>query len=321
MSEEAEVFSNFISLGSACQTASSMAKYGLRGWSGPFDWLVTDSLKWVLHYMENDFADFLERKNLERDKDNPKTFIDRESGFIFRHDHEYPFEEKYNELKGKYQKKIDRFQEEIVKKTCFLRTVISSDEVKYITRNFEYIDGVIKRKNSLNEIIFLMRQDVEISETIPFRYYVMPGKWNGGPNAVIRSWFDGADVFLEYCVRRYDVMSLMKNIAFDRNKQEKISYIDQVRYRTLLKLLDFDFDNIDFPEKVIIYGAGNIGKKVYEKIRGKCEIKCFIDRGGAEKYIDGIPVYRLEEARLDGQLNYIVTPIYDFENISEHKSA
>lgn len=38
----------------------------------------------------------------------------------------------------------------------------------------------------------------------------------------LRSWFDGAEEFLEYCVRRYDVMSLIKNIAFDRNKQEKI---------------------------------------------------------------------------------------------------
>lgn len=315
MSEEAEVFSNFISLGSACQTASSMAKYGLRGWSGPFDWLVTDSLKWVLHYMENDFADFLERKNLERDKDNPKTFIDRESGFIFRHDHEYPFEEKYDELKEKYQKKIDRFQEEIVKKTCFLRTVISSDEVKYIARNFEYINSVIKRKNSRNEIIFLMRQDVEISETISFRHYVMPGKWNGGPNAVIRSWFDGADEFLEYCVRRYDVMSLMKNITFDRNKQEKISYIDQVRYRTLLKLLDCDFNNINLPEKVIIYGAGNIGRIFYEKIRGKCEIKCFIDKETVGGKIDGIPIRWLEEADYDECISFIVTPTYDFENI------
>ena len=64
MSGETEVFSNFISLGSACQTASSMEKYGLRGWSGPFDWLVTDSLQWVLHYMETDFADFLKKENI-----------------------------------------------------------------------------------------------------------------------------------------------------------------------------------------------------------------------------------------------------------------
>ncbi len=321
MSGETEVFSNFISLGSACQTASSMEKYGLRGWSGPFDWLVTDSLQWVLHYMETDFADFLKKENLERCQENPKTFVERKSGFIFRHDHEYPFEDKYDKLKEKYQKKIDRFQEETVKKTCFLRTVISSDEVKYIARNYEYINDIIKRKNSRNEIIFLLRQEVQTSEPIPFRYYVMPGKWNGGPNAVIRSWFDGADGFLEYCIRRYDVMTLMKNIVFDRNKQEKIFNIAQERYQTLLKLTDCEINNMDIPEKVIIYGAGNIGRRFYKIIKGKCEVKCFIDKDCAGGVIDRIPVRRLEEAGRGEQVSYIVTPTYDFQNIYEDIKA
>ncbi len=321
MSGETEVFSNFISLGSACQTASSMGKYGLRSWSGPFDWLVTDSLKWVLHYMETDFADFLKKENLERCHENPKTFVERESGFIFRHDHEYPFEDKYDKLKEKYQKKIDRFQEETVKKTCFLRTVISSDEVKYIARNYEYINDIIKRKNSRSEIIFLLRQEVEISIPIPFRYYVMPGKWNGGPNAVIRSWFDGADEFLEYCIRRYDVMTLMKNIVFDRNKQEKIFNIAQERYQTLLKLTDCEINNMDIPEKVIIYGAGNIGRRFYKIIKGKCEVKCFIDKDCAGEVIDRIPVQRLEEVGRGEQVSYIVTPTYDFQNILEDIKA
>ncbi|MCM1087826.1 MAG: papain-like cysteine peptidase [Muribaculaceae bacterium] len=310
-----EVFSNFISLGSACQTASSMAKYGLRGWSAPFDWLVTDSLQWVLHYMENDFEDSLERENLERDKNNPKTFMDRKSGFVFRHDQEYPFEEKYDELKRKYQKRINRFQCETIKKTCFLRTVIDSEEIKYISRNTEYINRVIKRKNSKNEIIFLIRKDVEVSEPILFRHYIMPGKWNGGPLAIIRNWFDQADEFLEYCVRHYDVMSLLKNIAFDRNQQEKIYNIAQIRYRTLLKLVDCDFNNVCVPKKIIIYGAGNIGKKFYEKIKGKCEVRCFVDKDLAGGKIDEIPIKYLKTIDYDEDISFIVTPTYDFESI------
>ncbi|MDE5931764.1 MAG: papain-like cysteine peptidase [Lachnospiraceae bacterium] len=315
MSEEMEAFSNFISLGSACQTASSMAKYGLRGWSGPFDWLVTDSLQWILHYMENDFEDFLRRENLERDQYNPKTFIDRESGFIFRHDYEYPFEEKYDELKRRYQKRIDRFQREVVNRTCFLRTVIDSEEIKYISENADYIHHVIKGKNSQNEIIFLIRKDVEVRELLPFRYYIMPGKWNGGPNAVIRNWFDQADEFLEYCVRNYDVMSLMRNIAFDREQQEKIYNIAQIRYRTLLKLMDCDVDNVCIPEKVIIYGTGNIGLKFYEKIKGKCEVICFIDKEKAGEKVDEIPIKRLEEVDYGERVSFIITPTYDFQNI------
>ncbi len=321
MRDETEVFLNFVSLGSACQTASSMEKYGLRSWSGPFDWLVTDSLQWVLHYMETDFENFLKKENLERCQENPRAFAEKKSGFLFRHDHEYPFEEKYDELKEKYRKKIDRFQEETVKKTCFLRTVISSDEVKYIASNYKYINDVIKRKNSSNEIIFLLRQDVEICEPISFRYYVMPGKWNGGPKAIIRSWFDGADEFLEYCVRRYDVMALMKNIAFDRNKREKAFHDTQVRYRTLLRLSDCDSESIDVPENIIIYGAGNIGRKFYEKIKEKCSVECFIDNDCEDKEIDGIPVKRLEETGRRSMISYIVTPTYDFQNIYQDIKA
>lgn len=37
-------FSNFVSLGYICPVAASMSKYGLRSWSGPFDWLITKDL-------------------------------------------------------------------------------------------------------------------------------------------------------------------------------------------------------------------------------------------------------------------------------------
>lgn len=310
-----EVFSNFISLGSACQTASSMAKYGLRGWSGPFDWLVTGSLQWVLHYMENDFEDFLKKENLERNKDNPKAFTDKESGFVFLHDNDYPFEGKYDELKTRYQKRINRFQDETLKKTCFLRTVIETKEIKYISENAEYINHVIKRKNSQNEIIFLIRKDVEEKEPIPFRHYIMLGKWNGGPHMVIRNWFDCADEFLEYCVRNYDVVSLIRNIAFDRKQQDELYNIAQIRYETLLKLMDYNFDNVCIPPKIIIYGAGSVGKKFYEKIKGKCEVICFVDKDLTGK-VDGILIKQLEEVDYNECISFVVTPTYDFENIS-----
>lgn len=59
------MFSNFVSLGTACPVASSMSKYGLRSFSGSFDWFITSRFDIVLHYLENDFKDFLERSKLE----------------------------------------------------------------------------------------------------------------------------------------------------------------------------------------------------------------------------------------------------------------
>lgn len=309
------MFSNFISLGSACLTASSMSKYGLRSWSGPFDWLVTDSLQWVLHYMENDFEDFLLRDNLERIDEYPKAFRDKVSGFVFHHDYEYPFEEKYDELKQRYQKRIDRFISAVEKPTCFLRSVISPNDIEYIAGEYQYINDVIRKKNSKSEIVFLVRKDVEIMSPIRFRHYIMPGAYTGGVGKVIRNWFDGAGEFLEYCFHNYDVMDLMKNVAFDRKHMETEYQIVQLRYWTLLKLIDFDLANVKLPKEIIIYGAGNIGKTFYHKIKSKCKVKCFVDKVSYGSSIDGIPVKRLDEVDYREGTAFIITAVYDYESI------
>lgn len=80
------MFSNFVSLGPHCATAASMSKFGLRSWSGPFDWLITDHLKWILYYIENNFQGFFEMENLECYKNNSKRIKDRKSKFIFLHE-------------------------------------------------------------------------------------------------------------------------------------------------------------------------------------------------------------------------------------------
>lgn len=310
------MFSNFISLGSACLTASSMSKYGLRSWSGPFDWLVTDSLQWVLHYMENEFKDFLLKDNLERMAEYPKAFRDKTSGFVFHHDYEYPFEYKYDELKQRYQKRIDRFIDAVEKPTCFLRSVIRPEEIEYITgEGYQYINDVIRKKNSKNEIIFLVRKDVELTKPIQFRHYIMPGAYTGGIGKVIRNWFDDSDEFQEYCFRNYDVTELMKNVAFDRKHIETEYQTVQLRYWTLLKLIDFDSMNVKLPKEIIIYGAGNIGQFFYGKIKAKCKVKCFVDKQSYGSSIDGIPIIRLDEVDDLGRTAFVITAVYDYENI------
>ncbi len=314
------MFRNFISLGQACPTASSMSKYGLRSWSGPFDWLITDKLQWVLHFIENDFEDFLTRDHLERIPDYPKAFRDKMSGFVFHHDYEYPFESRYDELKQRYQRRISRFLQETRKETCFLRSVINLEEMKYISENYEYINHVIKKKNIKNEIVFLLNSELG-AETIPFRHYVMCGPYNGGVGKVIRNYFDDAEEFLEYCFQNYDVMSLMQNIAFDRKHIETTYQIVQLRYETLLKLIDTDFTDIALPQEIVIYGAGNIGRYFYQKIKGKCNVKCFVDKLSYGNVIDEVPIKRLEEVDCHREVSFIVTATYDFDNIYQKIKA
>ena len=50
-------------------------------------------------------------------------------------------------------------------------------------------------------------------------------------------------------------------------------------------------------EKVLIYGAGNMGKAVLELLSGRCEVKGFIDGNLALQgsRISGVPVYHLSD--------------------------
>jgi hypothetical protein len=82
-----KLYSNCISLGWFCGTASSLSRLGLRSYSGPFDWYF--SHYWaVLNQIENDFKDFMKWENLELSLDDAsgRTFCDRKYGFCCNHD-------------------------------------------------------------------------------------------------------------------------------------------------------------------------------------------------------------------------------------------
>jgi hypothetical protein len=51
----------FISLGTHCFTASLLQRWGLRSWSGPFDWLFA-SPSMLTHALDDDFATLLNRR-------------------------------------------------------------------------------------------------------------------------------------------------------------------------------------------------------------------------------------------------------------------
>lgn len=214
------MFSNFVSLGSSCHTAASMSGYGLRSWSGPFDWLISGSLEWVMYYIEHDFQGFLEKEYLERWSKDSQKFINRESGFIFCHDGECPVGDRYNDFRFKYQKRIDRFIIEEEKPTCFLRYFTDMNEIDYIEENTQYINDVIKRKNRQNEIIFLIETNSKSLKIKTFRNYFIPVQSLDDKKPLweqLRKKFDNTTGFLEYCASNYSAVSMINNIKFDHN--------------------------------------------------------------------------------------------------------
>lgn len=330
MKMSTDKFAQFISLGPACHVASSMGAYGLRSWSGPFDWLVTRDLDKVLQYIENDFEGFLTLSNLEPISEN--AFMDKSCGFEFLHDRDRLPWDDYVKLQQCYNKKIKRFLNAEKEPCCFIRGISSLDEIKYILENEIRIRSIIKQKNPDSEIVFLISQSLNEVRNIdfPFQYFVMKNAVNPKRH-LMRGWFNGEKKFLEYCAERYDARTLMNNLMFDQEAEFK--YIEnreqrecqqaerreqiEKRERLLLKLLEHDFVDDDFPEELIVYGAGIVGKQFYKAIRSKSKVVCFIDRQKKGSYIDGIPCVGIEEANFTENSFVVVTTVSDHEEIEK----
>lgn len=159
------MFDCFVSLGSACPVAASMSKYGLRSFSGPFDWLITQDLGWVLHYIDTDFQDFLLPENLERYDECVRHFRDKKSDVRFLHE-SLDFEKEYEKLKEKYRLRIERFLAKTRSRTCYLRSIDNEEEFTYIKQNAEWIRRVIQKQNHDSEIVFLCRKQLSVSGPI-----------------------------------------------------------------------------------------------------------------------------------------------------------
>lgn len=54
-------FDSIISIGSHCITSGTLQRFGLKQWSGPFDW-VFSNIGMATHCIENDFEVFLDRR-------------------------------------------------------------------------------------------------------------------------------------------------------------------------------------------------------------------------------------------------------------------
>lgn len=307
------MFDYFISLGSACPLASSMSKYGLRSFSSPFDWLATPNLEWVIHYIETDFKDFLLQKNLERYDENPRHFRDKESGFRFVHEDE-DFENNYYALKEKYDRRIDRFLKNVHYKVCYFRR-ITKDDIEYIDNNAEYIRKVIKKHNPHSEIVFLYDSTIPFPDNFEFLHYKMSEEWSCASRYSLRSYFDHANDFLDYCGKNYSGLNLIRNLSFDIVKEDAINAINARRYKTLTTLLTHDFNNSIIPNHIIIYGAGVIGKELYKQIKKYTKIKCFVDKQKAGSEFDNIKIISVDELIYEKGVKIIVSATYDFKNI------
>ena len=107
-----------ISLGGSCAEAGQLAKRELRPASMPFDWLWsphTKTIKALAELFRNDFSRWLDSSlmvpvpDAEISKDGTGfQYYDSESGYYFIHDFYSPIEKVLDDVRSKYQRRIER---------------------------------------------------------------------------------------------------------------------------------------------------------------------------------------------------------------------
>ena len=311
-------FSNFISLGCYCGTASSMGKHGLRSYSFPFDWITTYNFEGALYHIETDFQDFLRYENLEQISAN--TFRDKKYDMAFPHDIKISLEQDYKEIVIKYQRRIERFRHSICNPVCFIRTVTGDVEAQYIQNNYVKINKIIKRGNSENEIIFLLLAGTKKIKGIPHCYMSGIDKWRDDDK--IRDMFDLANPFLEYCMLHLDGQAYKKNLEFDRRKFAGVEDAKRLKEKVLeLKKGNGYYRKqilYKIPEMqvgVIIWGAGFYGEEMAEVFRiNHIPVKYYVDNDSKKwnTMLNGIPIVNPD--KLKSAQGYVVITASKYED-------
>ncbi len=68
-------------------------------------------------------------------------------------------------------------------------------------------------------------------------------------------------------------------------------------------------------ETVVIYGAGDIGRLLADRICNQVDIKCFLDQKPYESNYHGVPILKPSEYEYDEKSLIVVVPSYDYDRI------
>lgn len=159
-----EKYKHFISLGYFCSVALELERIGLRSCSSPFDWCISE-WEGVERAITTHFENFLCYDNLYQNRIERAHYKDVTYDIAFFHDfNKYvPLEEQIDAVQAKYQRRIQRFYENISEPTLFIRYISNESgrkEIDYIEKNYTRIIRELKKFNSNNDIIFIANTEI-----------------------------------------------------------------------------------------------------------------------------------------------------------------
>ncbi len=165
-------------IGDGCNMAAALSRTGLRGYSGPFDWIICE-IEDVMRLVENHFEDFLNPDYLV---DQPIPFNEGQCGhtkypsLLFVHDfdpdrggHEARVDQ-IAEIAAKYQRRIDNFYACIKKPTVFFHFEFNG-RIEYWKENYQKVSNFFKQFNPENEVVVVAYGDPAQSPDIGFPYF------------------------------------------------------------------------------------------------------------------------------------------------------
>lgn len=340
------MFKNIVSLGCDCSVAASMAKYGLRNTSGPFDW-CTSNFKGVLSLLEMDFKNFMEYDNLCVSEGGNKTiFDDIKHHITYNHDLKNSLVDEYSDIYSKYQRRISRLRDMEKEPICFVRKCGSMEELSFIFENEKDIKSIIKF-NPDNEIIFVVPQYIYEQKPVNIESKMFLVEERAPLVALegregMRALFDSNLELVNYLISNYDENKRKDNLIFDlqaelreakRNNPEEgllkridalkshleFAYEENLILRSRLArwmcVMNIDYSTIKYPDKLSIYGCGAIGRTFYNRVKDYVKVVEFIDREPRQDFYQGIPVVSIKKAVSDVNTLVVIVPSYEYEKI------
>ncbi len=178
------------SIGYDCTCARYLAKYSLRSFAGPFDWITLCDYPTRMSYILNGFENFLNKDDLEflprppeKDYLNPYTidFYNKRDNFHFFHD--FPkgksLDESFPFIKEKYNRRIKRFDEMLRNKKNVLLMCVSNTEIVDNDVIRKYSEAIMQKYNKKIDFLFV-ENDVSKApgeiETIEISPHIMKCK-------------------------------------------------------------------------------------------------------------------------------------------------
>lgn len=137
-------------IGESCITSYNLRRKKLQLQALPFDWLMDFKLESFVHYLLNNFSDFMLLENLELYLDIPPTscdhYKDKQTGTLFVHcfqsktilQNEYPL------VKEKFDRRITRMQENIKNANKILFVYTSKTDCYSNSDLIDYYNKIIE---------------------------------------------------------------------------------------------------------------------------------------------------------------------------------